>query len=370
MKRKFTLKTLLMMAAMMLPSAVFAGNGTKESPYTVAELNAQKEALAASGDTVWVKADLKGLGTDGTATTNIDNNCAGLFADATDSFVAYSWHLLGQLAMEDLTNTKDLLISLNYGTAGRQYGNSSYPEYADSKEPTDAHFSIGEIHGALTVTVSNGKVGFHSPCTVVIPENMVFIKVSAGYSMSKGAYLNCENVYDGKEKTYATPKDCAFVVLAEDGDHDIVLNANYLYEQPMSNGNSMTGGTQAGLNTYSNSNTYCYRFIATADKVGFERNSDNTAEVTLDSKREIYLHVSSKDTNFFGYWNWETADKKWISWNGKSYSDYRGASGIQTVGISTRPTADNKYYDLQGRPVSSTPQKGLYIINGKKHIVK
>ncbi len=357
------------MIAAMLPSAVFAGDGTKTNPYTVAELNAQKDALAASGNTVWVKADLKGLGTDGSATSNTGNDCAGLFEDATGTFVAYSWHILGQLAIEDLTNTKDLLISLDYGTTGRKYGNLQNPDYADNKEPEEAHFSLSEIHGALSVTVSNGKLGYHTPSTFVIPQDMVLIKVSAGYSMSGGAYVKCENAYDGQQGTYATPKNCALVILAEDGTHDIVLNANYLYDQTMSNGNAMACGTQAGLNTYSNTKNYCYRFIATADKVGFERNSDNTAEVTLDSKSEIYMHVSSLDSNFFGNWTWETDDKKWISWTGKNYSDYRGSSDIKTIQKNTDMN-NNRLFDLQGRTLSGTPQKGIYIINGKKHIVK
>ena len=127
---------------------VWAGDGTKANPYTVAELNAQKDALAASGETVWVKADLKGLGEDGTKTDNAtgeDNvkQMAGLFGDATGDFVAYSWQILGELALSDLTNTKDLLIALTYGTAGHPYGNSSSPQYASNYEPTDAHFSLG-----------------------------------------------------------------------------------------------------------------------------------------------------------------------------------------------------------------------------------
>ena len=85
MKKFFTLKTLVLAATMLLGSqAIMAGDGTKENPYTPAELNAQKEALKASGATVWVRADLKGLGEDGTKTDNADTdvkNMAGLFGD-------------------------------------------------------------------------------------------------------------------------------------------------------------------------------------------------------------------------------------------------------------------------------------------------
>ena len=44
--KKFTLKTLMLLAGLMLTSNVaMAGDGTKENPYTPAELNAAKEAL-------------------------------------------------------------------------------------------------------------------------------------------------------------------------------------------------------------------------------------------------------------------------------------------------------------------------------------
>lgn len=76
-----TLKVLTLMGGMLLMShSVMAGDGTKENPYTPGELNAQKEALQAAAMTmlpfeknvVWVKADLKGLGEDGTLTDNAD----------------------------------------------------------------------------------------------------------------------------------------------------------------------------------------------------------------------------------------------------------------------------------------------------------
>ena len=73
-------KTMMILALMAtLPLASFAGDGTKENPYTVAELNAHKDDLAASGNTVWVKADLKGLGEDGSLTENTETTqMAGL----------------------------------------------------------------------------------------------------------------------------------------------------------------------------------------------------------------------------------------------------------------------------------------------------
>ena len=34
--------------------------------------------------------------------------------------------------------------------------------------------------------------------------------------------------------------------------------------------------------------------------------------------------------------------------------------------LKQKPTADDRYYDLTGRRLAAPPQKGIYIINGKK----
>lgn len=48
-------KSLFVLAvALTASTTMMAGDGTKASPYTVSELNAQKDALAASGAIVWV----------------------------------------------------------------------------------------------------------------------------------------------------------------------------------------------------------------------------------------------------------------------------------------------------------------------------
>ena len=185
------IKMLAAIALMLTTSnSAMAGNGTKENPFTVAELNAQKDALAANGQVVWVKADLKGLGEDGTSTDNADTtgddgkttikHLAGLFGDATGEFVAYSWQILGQLALSDLTNTKDLLISLTYGTAGHPSGNTANPQYASNEEPTTEHFSLEEVHGALSLNIQNGLRGYHIASGYLIPADVTAVKVSAG----------------------------------------------------------------------------------------------------------------------------------------------------------------------------------------------
>ncbi len=376
MKHKLSKRMLaLVVSTLFVSASMMAGDGTKANPFTVSELNAQKEALLSSGAAVWVKADLKGLGEDGTSTDNADtevdgktiHHMAALFGDADATFVAYSEAILQAIALDDLTNTSNLLISLTYSEKGHPSGNSSYPEYASYNEPQTPHFSLETVEGALSVTIQNGYRGYHVPSSYIVPSDIVAVKVSAGYSSKNGAYLKCDNAFDGATGTYTTPKNCALVLLAVDGTYPLTLTTN-LYEQTMSNGNTMNAGMKAGLYTREGNFTqYYYRFVNENGKLGFERNSDNMNEVTLNSKDEVYLYVNGKETNFFGNWTWETDDKKWISWNGKSIGDYHDLTAVRAV----RPViaATETVYNLQGLRINKL-QKGLNIVKGRKVLVK
>ena len=335
MKISTSLKTLALVAGMLLTGTglAWAGDGTKASPYTVAELNEQTDALAASGETVWVKADLKGLGEDGTKTDNatVDNvkQMAGLFGDATGTFVAYSWQILGELALSDLTNTKDLLIALTYGTAGHPYGNSSSPQYASNYEPTDAHFSLVEVHNALSVAIENGLRGYHISSSYIVPENVIAVKVNAGYSSTKGAYVTYTN-FDGAEAVIPTPKDAALVLMANSGTYDFVLTTA-LYDQTISNGNTLNSGKQAGVNTGTTKNRAAFAFVNNGSGAGFQKNSDENYTVTLSQKSDVYLLVSWLENNFYGNFPWESPTKDWITWTGGKYSDFHAQSQATEV---------------------------------------
>ena len=343
MKLFTSLKTLALVAGMLLTcNVVKAGDGTKENPYTPGELNAQKEALKEKAMTllpfesniVWVRADLKGLGEDGTLTNNATTeqvnqetgkteniyHMAGLFGDEKDNFVAYSWQILGEVAMEDFTNTKDLLIALTYQQHSHTYANSENPWQGQDYEPDEFHFSLVEVYGALSVEIKNGYRGFHMPACYVIPEGVCATTVNAGVSNKEGAYVKYR-YYDGaSEQAYVTPKNSGVVLMAKDGTYDFVLTTDY-YEPVMASSNALYGGTQAGENKGKKSNRARLRFVNDGTKCGFQKNSEENCTVILDSKDEVYLEVSSASTNFGGKWNWETDAHDWITWGGGSYED-------------------------------------------------
>ncbi len=361
--KRFTLKTLMLLAGLTLTSNVaMAGDGTKENPYTPAELNAAKEALAASGETVWVKADLRGLGEDGASQSNADTkdenktvqHLAALFGDEKVTFVAYSWAILGQLDLGDLTNKKDLLIALTYGTTSHPYGNTASPQYASNYEPTTEHFSLVEVHGALSVKIENGLLGYHVPASYIIPEKMIAVKVSAGYKNGAPAYVNYTN-FDGATATYITPKNAALVLMAQDGTYDLTLTSNY-FEQTISNGNALNAGTQAGVNAGTTNNRARFAFVNYGNIKGFERNSNENCTVTLAKKSDVFLQVSSLETNFYGNYPWETETKNWITWGGGHYSDFHALPTLFDFEHNNMdlPVGDAQHLndgDMAGEPV-------------------
>ena len=374
MKTMTTIKMLCVIAGLAMTTTAFAGDGTKDNPYTVAELIAQKDALATSGATVWVKADLKGLGEDGTRTDNGDyegadkkvyHRMAGLFEDGTGTFVAYSYHILSQIRMSDWTNTKNLLIALTYGTEGHPYGNLQNPKYAENIEPTEAHFSLEEVHGALTLEIKNGFRGYHIGSCYIVPQGVAAATVTSNYTSKNGSTISYK-YYNGSESSYLIPKHSAMVLIAADGTYDFVLSTG-LYEQPITNSNSLNGGVGPGENVNDKADRWHFRFVSTPEKVGFERNSDDPQRVILESGDDVFLTVVSKTDHFAGNWKWETADKKWISWGGKTAVDFGFTTGINTANTSTE--SEDAIYDLNGRKIAQ-PVKGLYIQNSKKYIAK
>jgi len=383
------ISTFMLMALLQVPSAAMAdsvehaaqaaandtettttADGSHDNPYTVAQLLAQREQLAASSNTVWVKASLLGLGDDGLGQSNADTedadgktvrHMAARFGDATDNFVAYSWQILGQLDMADLTNTSDLLIALTYGTDGHPFGNTANAQYASNEEPGEPHFSLAKVEGALTVTISNGLRGYHVPACYQVPEGIIAVKVSAGYSSKNGAYVNYTN-FSGSDAQYVTPKNGAFVLMANDGTYPLTLSAD-LYEQTMSNSNALNPGTQAGLNAGTTKNRARLRFVNDGTKVGFERNSDENCTVMLEAKEEVFIQVSSLENNFWGNYAWENEQKNWIGWAGGSYT----SDIIPPVAATQHLPA--VIHNLQGQRLA-TMQKGINIVAGKKILVR
>lgn len=361
-------RTLSVLAvALTASTTMMAGDGTKANPYTVAELMAAQDNLTAT-DTVWVRANLKGLGADGSQTVNDADNrkdCAACFTDGTATFTAWSFEILSYLAMEDLTNTQDLLLS------------GVMREGSESKdEPEGRHFSLCQMEGALQLAISNGFRGFHVQSQYVVPRGMVAVDVRCGYS-SKTNEATVAYTYTCGDTLSIMGKNSARVLMARDGVYDIVLTA--AKQNQKAGTTSLSGGTQAGLNTVKTNNRYLYRFVADANRTGFERNSDNMKEVTLERKDEVYLQINALETNFFGHYAFDDGDtKKWIKWGAEPLENFVSDTPDAIVGVAS-PASPREFsigndqlsilHTLTGLRVQR-PVKGINIVNGKKFFVK
>lgn len=338
-----TLRLLCLATALVATSIAFAGDGTQENPYTVSEaINASEK-----NDTIWVVGDLKGMGKDGASALNdpdVRADTAAVVTDGTKELTIWSYEIFGGLATEDLTNTKNLLIRGLYKT---------------DEEKVGRHFSVYEVHKALTLNFPHGYKGYHTQAAYRLPKGVKACNVRAGYSASKGATISY--TYYSGDSLWISGKNTALVLIGAKGDHEFVLTSQL---KPYAMSAGLNPGTKAGLNTVTQNNRYLFRFVSTADKVGFERNSDNQKEVTLESKDEVSLTVGCSANSYWTYGQFDDADKKWIAWKGETPGDVSAINSIQNT------NADNcRYYDLQGQQLNEL-KKGINIINGKKYIKK
>lgn len=107
---------------------------------------------------------------------------------------------------------------------------------------------------------------------------------------------------------------------------------------------------------------------------------DNNLEGTMSLiANPGYAYVLSKGSEGIGFYKLSSsgtigAHKAYLSYSGaaaaaREFFSFEEITGVKTIANSQEPTADNHYFDLQGRMVAQ-PGKGLYIVNGKKVMVE
>ena len=118
--------------------------------------------------------------------------------------------------------------------------------------------------------------------------------------------------------------------------------------------NDFIRGTGEAVPSYSTEGGY-YNYILNKKNgvVGFYKAADRTV-----AANKAYLRTTSAPSASAG---------------AMSFSFEEGTTGIKEDGIVKREnwTADAEWYDLQGRKLSNIPTvSGLYIVNGKKVVIK
>jgi len=132
----------------------------------------------------------------------------------------------------------------------------------------------------------------------------------------------------------ATDGGTSFNVPVASGDMDIVEDNLFVRG---------TGATVASEETVNSATKYNYILNVVDNKLGFYKANNKTV-----ATNRAYLQTS-------------------VAAEARVDINFGENSGIVTV--SREATASNRFYDLQGRSVMQ-PTKGLYIVNGKKVVVK
>ena len=93
-----------------------------------------------------------------------------------------------------------------------------------------------------------------------------------------------------------------------------------------------------------------------------------------DPSTTFVLNNGSQGVGFYRLTSGKTlgVGKAYLTYSGSTAPEFLGfgeTTGIENIAKSQEPTANGQYFDLQGRRVAQ-PTKGLYIVNGKKVVIK
>lgn len=171
-----------------------------------------------------------------------------------------------------------------------------------------------------------------------VPEVRAYI--ASGFSPSTGDLL--------LTRVYKVPAGVGLILKSEEGEYDIPHTVTDMYYANLLVGvltpttiSPTEGGYVNYILTSAPSHGIGFYTISEAGEIGANK---------------AYLRVPKKDAN--------SRMKKLIFEDEEGYGDE--AAGIETISENTNETF---VFDLLGRPVQQ-PTKGIYIINGKKVIIK
>lgn len=113
----------------------------------------------------------------------------------------------------------------------------------------------------------------------------------------------------------------------------------------------------------------CQNYILTTKYFHLDKDENQSGEVIDGTQQCFYKWVKGNVNRNFAYLqlkNPSNANAKTII-----YLDWFGdTTGIHGMTAPSQVTSGKTYYTLDGRKVTSPTQKGIYIINGKKIIIK
>ena len=126
--------------------------------------------------------------------------------------------------------------------------------------------------------------------------------------------------------------------------------------------------------------TYALDIIASASAVGTNKLNVSDGNATTDDANTVYALAAKGEPAVVGFYKVKAgvkvpAGKCYLSVAVTSAPEYLGfggegnTTGVETLNVERGTLNDNSYYNLAGQRVAQ-PTKGLYIVNGKKVVIK
>ena len=262
-------------------------------------------------------------GTEGNYTKPSDNSKWGLMihpqnATTISDFVLYNGNLIQENSSDNFTMAYDGSVVFIYDSNTNRWSIEPYFE----REITDGYATFSSDYA---VAIPEGVTAYYAPSAEVGKVNME--KFNSGIPANQGAFL--EVTTDGTYKfTPATTTD------------EITTNL-------------LKKGTSSGL-TASAEDTYHYVFAKQDEKLCFY-NVAQDIDADLTGKAYLETTTSIKPTN-----------------GAPILANFGGEDGTTGINSLTPALSEGKgVYTLDGRKLNVMPStKGIYIVNGKKVIVK
>ena len=208
---------------------------------------------------------------------------------------------------------------------------------------SETHSWVIEEVVELPVTITSaGYATFYAPVAVNIPEGVKAYTVS----INEGGWADLEEIY------LSFSPGTGVVLAAEEGTYYLPISEdNTVFE-----GNALRGTVEA---TYITDDAYVLGYI-------------NVAEEGQPEKKEVGFYTATKNQQDGASWKNNSHKAylpKAVGMNAASYSFRFGedTTGIENVEVENTVKV---IYDLTGRRVESITAPGIYIVGGKKILVK
>ena len=212
---------------------------------------------------------------------------------------------------------------------------------------------------ASTFDVTLNEVNNKSYATLYLPYDVMTTGTTKAYYIAsannRATQLTATN-NDGTE----IPANTAVVLVNEDGDASVTLNATAGLEPIVNENDNLLKGTLVPMSLELSDETNYYALGSKNSKIGFYKFANgSTTSITLGANK-AYLVTTAASSPARGF-----------------VFDIDNPTGIESMdderwtmndGQGTMDDGQGTMYDLSGRRVDSQMKRGIYIVNGKKLI--